>query len=163
MCNDIQRDGDIDLALAAGAVARLGFYESDETLSALAWAVRNRLADENMQASAHNAAPPSAQNVIDGLLIEAQDRPSRPAVRLNRAGRHFYVVESVWAGRIADPTGGARCFHHHLAAPSWATDMSPVGLYGRWLFYRDARKRSRKTASAFRPVVLSAKDRRPFA
>lgn len=125
-----------DLEICALTVARLGTDQSDDVRSSLAWVLKNRFA----QVKSSFGTLPDIANACDTVLREAL--PSRnpaardlpiPEAELCRVRAANYLV---WAGDVADQTGGAIACHRHDASPAWSRHRTPTALLGSFLFFR---------------------------
>lgn len=125
-----------ELEICARTVAELGRDQPGDVRMSLAWVLRNRF--ERMMAAI--GAPPNIGNACAGILREARGgrRPwpagsPLPEAEWRRIRAANYLV---WAGDVADRTGGAIACHRHDASPAWSRNMTPTALLGSFLFFR---------------------------
>jgi len=109
------------------------YYEArDEPIRgqvAVAWVVLNRVTDNGTTACAEIRKP--FQFSYRNTNIQNKDK-NRQAIAWDAIS---VVVEGVLAGRVADPTKGARCFYNpSLASPGWSASWMPKQRIGSHLF-----------------------------
>lgn len=125
-----------ELEICARTVAELGSDQPGDVRMSLAWVLRNRF--ERMMAAI--AAPPTIGTACAGILREARGGrkpwPAGPALPEAEWRRIRAVNYLVWAGDVADGTGGAIACHRHDASPAWSRNMTPTALLGSFLFFR---------------------------
>ncbi len=125
-----------DLDLCANTIARLGGDQPRGIWASLAWVVRNRI---ESSVSSYKAVP-NIGRACAGVLTEAlETRNSQcPGATLSDADwcRLRAVNHLVWAGDLADQTGGAIACHRHDKSPRWARGRTPTALLGPFLFFR---------------------------
>jgi hypothetical protein len=125
-----------DLEICARTVAELGNDEAEDVRASLAWVIRNRI--ERLRAALGEAPPIAA--TCAGILREAlpnmHDLPQRNRVVSARCPHIEAATSLVWAGDVADRTGGAVACHRHDISPAWARKRTPTALLGAFLFFR---------------------------
>jgi spore germination cell wall hydrolase CwlJ-like protein len=131
---------------------RIAHGEPELAQSAVAWVIRNRVAQQAHDLIVFGDAPltPITQCAIDEVCEEViaeaalvSDQAPDLSDGANGAepdATSFLqlqeVAQRVWRGDFSDPTGGATrcCRHDH--EPSWRRRLQPKALLGSFLFYR---------------------------
>lgn len=127
-----------DIGLVSRTVWGEARGESPEGWAAVAWVIKNRANHPGwwgrsvrevclrpQQFSSWNIGDPNREKMID----LPDDDHELLAIR--------DVVEKVWSGEIADPTGGATFYHTQGCHPSWDTDMKMTATIGRHEFFTE--------------------------
>lgn len=125
-----------DLEICAQTVARLGSDQSDDVRSSLAWVLKNRFE----QVKSSFGTLPDITNACETVLREALPSQIAAATDLAMPEAELCRVRAanclVWAGDVADRTGGAIACHRHDASPAWSRHRTPTALLGSFLFFR---------------------------
>jgi hypothetical protein len=133
------------------ALWRIAYGEPELAQSAVAWVIRNRVAQQAGERIAFGDAPLTqiTQCAIDEVceeviaeaalvLDQAHDRSDGPDGAESDATKFLRlqeVAQRVWQGDFSDPTGGATRCCRHDREPSWRRQLEPKALLGSFLFY----------------------------
>lgn len=122
------------LLAVALAVRDLAGGSDREERIALAWTLRNRIAERapSVALKPGSIPPPQAAN-----RRQAEEAFTLHCDRLDdpQLADALELVVAVWLGDIPDPTNGATACHRHDLQPSWARFKSVKALIGEQLFY----------------------------
>lgn len=126
------------LETCAATIAALAGGQCCKTWACLSWVIRNRL--QALPPSGGDSSNPAVGLVCEDVLREALggQRDEHALSLLSPAARfRLHAVNSlVWAGDLADETGGATACHRHDKSPAWARRRTPTALLGAFLFFR---------------------------
>ena len=124
-----------DLEICAHTVARLGIDQTEDVRTSLAWVLRNRVE----KGRCARGSFPNIARACESVLREAAGN-DKGLVAADCSGRDWGRIQAatclVWAGGIADLTGGAVACHRHDKNPAWAKRRTPTALLGAFLFFR---------------------------
>lgn len=124
-----------ELDICTRMIAELGSDQPEDILPSLVWVLRNRI--EKTIDSLEDRS--NIANACDNILREAADHKSRNT-NISLSSAEWYRIRAmtylVWAGDIADRTGGAVACHRHDTNPAWARSRTPTALLGGFLFFR---------------------------
>ncbi|MGI9483707.1 MAG: hypothetical protein ACR2OR_15250 [Hyphomicrobiales bacterium] len=118
----------------ANALAKLLATETEASVIALAWFVRNRL-----------ECGETFQNVTSA--IEELHRKQKIKHGCDGTGvlSAIGILVQVFDGSLPDPTSNATKFHRHDEYPVWACEAEPSALIGSFLYYIDRPHSLKKT------------------
>ena len=130
--------------------------EGEQGMAAVASVIRNR-AESRGKSPADIIREPKQFTGYEAPGEGARKAMQDPEMR----SRAETILNSVLAGELPDPTGGADHYHADYVSPDWAGKMPQTAKIGQHIFYRDG-SRGKNAATAYAPGLDASKARDPF-